>query len=85
MAPPASKGSCAALADLGQYRTPPGAFYRHMPKTLSHLELERIRAKFREALDRDLTPDECRYLGLANIALPPEKREDKAATDRSED
>jgi hypothetical protein len=56
-----------------------------MPKTLSHLELERIRAKFREALDRDLTPDECRYLGLANIALPPEKREDKAATDRSED
>jgi hypothetical protein len=44
-----------------------------MPKTLSDLELERIRTKLREALGRDLTPDESRYLGLANIALPPEK------------
>jgi hypothetical protein len=46
-------------------------FYRiAMPKILSRLELERIRAKFRADLGRDLTAKECKYLGLASVVLP---------------
>ena len=40
-----------------------------MPKILSRLELERIRAKFRADLGRDLTAKECKYLGLSSVAL----------------
>ena len=41
-----------------------------MPNSLSDIELERIRAKLREALGRDLTLEEFKYMGLANIAMP---------------
>ena len=53
-----------------------------MSKILSDLELERIRAKLREALGRDLTPEESRYLGLSNQILPGggHKPKAKAAT-----
>jgi hypothetical protein len=41
-----------------------------MPKSLSEIELERIQAKFRVDLGRDLTALERKYLGLASIVLP---------------
>jgi hypothetical protein len=58
-----------------------------MPKTLSDLELKRIRTKLREALGRDLTRNECRYLGLADVAMPPEQEPPnvEADTNRGDD
>ena len=41
-----------------------------MPNSLSDIELERIRAKFREALGRDLTLEESKCIARANIAMP---------------
>lgn len=43
------------------------------PKPLSELEIARIRAKLKETLGRDLTPEEIRYLGFSTVVIPEEK------------
>jgi hypothetical protein len=53
-----------------------------MPKTLSDLEIERIKAKFKECLERDLTPEECRYLGLSHTLLPEEETKIESVRNR---
>ena len=55
-----------------------------MPKVLSDIELDRIKATLREALGRDLTPDEYRYLGLSSsvVSTEPELPSAQAATNR---
>jgi len=42
-----------------------------MSKELSRIYLERIEAMLRNALGRDLTSDERKYLGLSAIAARP--------------
>ena len=83
---------CAALAVLGGTERRQGLLFADflritMPKTLSDLELKRIRTKLREALGRDLTRNECRYLGLADVAMPPEQEPPnvEADTNRGDD
>lgn len=55
-----------------------------MPKILSDIELARIKATLREALGRDLTAKEYRYLGLSSsiVSEEPEPQKAKAATKR---
>lgn len=43
-----------------------------MPKTLSDREIERIKAKLSSTLGRELTAEECKYLGLSYVAVPAE-------------
>jgi hypothetical protein len=54
-----------------------------MPRTLSDIELERIKLKLREALGRDLTPEESKYFGLSSGIVPEEPPpQAKAAANR---
>jgi hypothetical protein len=52
-----------------------------MSQALSDFEIARIKAKFREALGRELTPEECKYLGLSNALIPVEKEKPNAKDD----
>jgi len=51
-----------------------------MSQALSDFEIARIKAKFREALGRELTPEECKYLGLTKALIPVEKEKPNAKT-----
>jgi hypothetical protein len=53
-----------------------------MSRTISAIELERIRAKLREALGRDLTPEECRYFGLSRPIVSEEESPPQPNTNR---
>jgi hypothetical protein len=55
-----------------------------MPRTLSDEQLRRVAEKFRKALGRELTPQECKYLGLSikaarmdGLEPHPERRKNK--------
>lgn len=45
---------------------------------LSDIEFDRIKAKLREALGRDLTPEEYRYLGLSSSIVSKQQEPEKA-------
>jgi hypothetical protein len=44
-----------------------------MAKTVSNQEMEGMILKFRNALGRDLTPEECKYLKLSSVIIPEDK------------